>query len=603
MPEFFNFATPPFDRLTTREQEKFGSALDIGYYAKGEVILAPGIAPKHLYILIKGLVHEDRDEETVSFYAAQDSFDAQAITSGISNSRFTAEEESIAYLLPQKLFLELINGNASFAAFFSQKLNDKVVAQNARINRAAVAPLMATPIGRAYLHPPLFIDAEAPMTLAAELMKEKKATSLLVDHKGTIGLLNSARLRDAALVRRLPIDTPVGEVALYEPITAQVEDPLSHALLLMVKHQIKRILVYDGDVPAGILNVTDLLGFISNRTYLSLVRVARAETIDELQEAAHELPELVRTLYENGSRISHITRQVSEANQRIFSKLFELLAPEELQQNSCLVVMGSEGRHEQILRTDQDNALIVRDGFDMQLAHQFAARFSAALSQFGFPPCPGNMMVSSPNWTKEESAFRTTIHDWIHHPREECMIELAAFSDAVEVAGDRALLRRCKDYLQQATASRDAFFSYFANPINSFNVPLDIFHRLIVERGEHDGELDIKKGGIFPIVHGARSLALRHKIFTTNTLRRLRAIQAMGILDADFTDNLVDAYEFLLGLKLSAGLASPAASPEGNNFIRAVDLSKFEKDLLKDSFQLVKEFRNLVSHHFNLGHF
>ncbi|MCG8428386.1 MAG: DUF294 nucleotidyltransferase-like domain-containing protein, partial [Chromatiales bacterium] len=300
------------------------------------------------------------------------------------------------------------------------------------------------------------------------------------------------------------------------------------------------------------------------------------------------------------TRIPVITQLASEINHRLFTKLFEFLAPPELLENSCLIVMGSEGRKEQILHTDQDNALIVRDGFDLEHAHLVGEAFSEALIDFGYPPCPGQMMVNNPKWCKHQSEYKRDIMRWVSQPSEQGMLDLSAFIDAAKVCGDKQLLVETKDYLFDYSASNDKFYSLFARPIDSFDIPLGLFHRLIVEHGEHEGEIDIKKGGIFPIVHGVRSLCLEKGIFKTNTTKRLHALANIGVLDKQFTHDLVDAFEFMLGLKLRAGLNSSDGS---SNFVNASDLHKLEKDLLKDSLALVKELKSLIHHHFKLERF
>ena len=127
---------------------------------------------------------------------------------------------------------------------------------------------------------------------------------------------------------------------------------------------------------------------------------------------------------------------------------------------------------------------------------------------------------------------------------------------------------------------------------------------MIVERGEHSGELDIKKGGLFPVLHGARTLALKFRVAATNTAERLRALCELGLLETRFTEDLVDAYEFMLGLRLkTCATGGNGEELQPSNFVRAGSLTKFETDLLKDSLQLVKEFKTLLAHHFDLGRF
>jgi CBS domain-containing protein len=134
-------------------------------------------------------------------------------------------------------------------------------------------------------------------------------------------------------------------------------------------------------------------------------------------------------------------------------------------------------------------------------------------------------------------------------------------------------------------------------------VPLGIFSSIIVERGEHRDQLDLKKGGIFPIVHGVRALALEHGLAETNTNRRIHQLEELGLFDQEFAKNLAEAYNFLLGLRLQARLAKLQLDQPLDNFIRPFDLSKFERDLLKDALAIVNRFRDLIRYHFNLKMF
>lgn len=596
MPELFNLNSPPFDRLTEKEQEKLVAALDIAYFKEGEVLLKTGSKPTHLYILIKGSVAEIQDGETVAFYTGDDHFDANAIFEGESQSSFHVEEEVVAYQLPEKQFLEIARRNEHFRSFYSENLSQKLMANNDNDN---IADLLSTPIGNAFLNPPITVSATAPLAQAARLMKEYHINTILVEHdNGKTGIVTTSQLRDAALIDAMPIDTPVDDLAVYNTIDTQPDQPLSQAMMLMSKHRIRRVLVRDEENVYGTLEMTDLLSFLTNHTHLVSQEVERATTPDDLKRVVDAIHPLIRVMSRNGTRIPVITQQVTEINQRLFARLFEMLAPAELLENCSLITMGSEGRKEQILRTDQDNALIIRDGFDMAVARQTAEQFSAKLLDFGFPPCPGGMMISNPKWCKHVSDFRNDILSWVTEPSEQGMIDVTALLDSGHVIGDKSLHIKLRDYLFDVSGSNDRFFAQFAKPIEAFEVPLGLFQRLQTESGEHKGELDLKKGGIFPIVHGARSYCLQHRIFKTNTIKRLHALGDQGFLDADFVNDLIDAYEFMLGLKLRAGVTDDDIV--STNFIRPDELHKLEKDLLKDSLALVKEFKGLVKHHFKL---
>ncbi|MCG8428500.1 MAG: cyclic nucleotide-binding domain-containing protein, partial [Chromatiales bacterium] len=155
MPELFDLSNAPFNRLDESEQKKLTSALDIAYYNKGEVLIREGESPSYLFILIKGLVHETRDGETVSYYTTQDNFDAMALFDGQANSSFVVEEEVVTYLLPAKLFLDLARDNQAFASFYNEKLSDKLAAQAQAGSASSMHEMLATPTANAFLNPPM----------------------------------------------------------------------------------------------------------------------------------------------------------------------------------------------------------------------------------------------------------------------------------------------------------------------------------------------------------------------------------------------------------------------------------------------------------------
>jgi CBS domain-containing protein len=279
------------------------------------------------------------------------------------------------------------------------------------------------------------------------------------------------------------------------------------------------------------------------------------------------------------------------------------VAPPELIANSCLIVMGSEGRADQVLRTDQDNGLILRDGFECEGLDEIAQQFTDGLIAIGYPPCPGGVMVSNPAWRRPLSSWREQIRAWITAPDEQALMNIAIFCDAAPVAGDPGLLEAAKGRLFELAGEEKAFCARFAKAIETFDVPLGIFSSIVVERGEHKDQLDLKKGGIFPVVHGVRALALEHRLTETNTCDRIGRLEELALFDREFATNLAEAYSFMLGLRLQARIAKLKLEQPLDDFIRPFELNRFERDLLKDSLVIVNKLRELVRYHFNLKMF
>jgi CBS domain-containing protein len=322
--------------------------------------------------------------------------------------------------------------------------------------------------------------------------------------------------------------------------------------------------------------------------------------VAELGAASVRVDEMVQLLHGSGIRIERITRLVSELNTRLFARLWGLLAPAELQANSCLLVMGSEGRGEQILKTDQDNALLLRDGFRYDGLAALAGQFNAALAQLGYPPCPGEIMLTNPLWRQPLAAFRDTMRGWVYGggggaPPDGPM-HLAIFFDAAAVAGDAALLAEASAHLDRLVAGQTVFLARFAAAADQFQEQGGWLARLTARRDEQP--LDLKKLGTFPIVHGVRALALQYGIHEQGSAARLARLTGQRHIDAALARDLLEALHLLMGIRLTHQLRQRVQGQVASNEVRASELSTLEREPLHDALAIVKSFRQFLRHHF-----
>jgi CBS domain-containing protein len=297
--------------------------------------------------------------------------------------------------------------------------------------------------------------------------------------------------------------------------------------------------------------------------------------------------------------VSSIAKLVKELNARLFERTWQLVAPEDLVSNSCLFVMGSEGRGEQLLKTDQDNGLILRDGYECP--HDLDAicqRFSKALADFGYPECPGGIMIKNPQWRQSAHAFGQMVRRWLLVPSPEGLIALAIFLDAQRVSGDSALLEKVRAEVDQLVSESDALLVRFASAINVFSEGIGWWNLLM--RPDEREPLDLKKAGIFPLVHGVRSFALQQHLRVTGTVERLEGLVVVGKLSRGLADELRHSLHFFMGLRLKAGLTQLELGRPITAGIELDKLSPLERDLLKDALGVVKRFKTLLRHHFHL---
>ena len=612
----------PFSQLPEAELERLAREMTVGHYRAGEMLLKAGERPTCLYIVIDGMVWEvDPDEpapldpaeatpETsnnedrplwcvTSFYAAEDSFDAKALQEGASKRSFRVSEPTRCFRLPRDSFLHIVRSYPEFAKFYDLRISQRLAAQHGAGDLRELSAFTVAKIRDVYIHPPTYVTAETSIHETALAMKANKTNSVLVRCDDEVGIVTATDLREAAIIQRRSLDAPVGTLATYDLIGMELDDFLFNALLRMTHHNINRLVIREGAAIHGILEQIDLLSYLSNHSHLIALQIERAQSRDELKWASRDLVTVIRDLHAKGIKIRYIMQLVSELNKKVLRKLFDLLAPPELLDNSCLLVLGSEGREEQVLKTDQDNALILRDDFSHPDLERITGEFTASLIEFGYPRCPGNIMVSNPYWAKSVAAFKEELFQWIVHPTRDSFLQFAIFCDATAVTGDDNLLRHVKDRMYRLLGDHRSFYSQFAKSTVAFETPLGFFTNFVLEKNRD--ELDIKKGGIFPIVHGVRSLALEYRLPQTNTVDRITTLSQRNLFQPSFGVELIEAFAYLSTLRTQAGLRKIEQGLPQDNYLNPNELNKLERELLRDSFKIVNEFKKFIAYHFKLG--
>ena len=603
MPNAFDFTSSPFDGLDADEQRLVRDAVDIAYFREGETILEPGIEPSHLFVVIKGHVSQFDAGEMVATYGPHDCFDGRSLVTGRASSRFVAAEEVLAYELAKGTVNALISRNATFGALLFSDLSHKLGALAQRHGEREMHALTASQVAQAFLRPAHVVDGGTDIVAVAALMQAQRTSSVLVRDGARLGIFTNTGLQRAIVDGRPLHALAVRELATFKLVSISPDAPLFDALALMIHHQVHRLVVADGDRITGLLEQLDLLSFLSNHSYLITVQILQAQDLNSLGTQAARIGRFVALLYRGGTRVGQIGKLVQALNAKLFERTWQLVAPPGLLAESCLFVMGSEGRGEQLLKTDQDNGLILRDDAKSSEADiaEACQRFSAALREFGYPDCPGGIMVSNPAWRRTSSDFTAVVRNWLLRPDPQGLMALAIFIDAHPVAGDASLLHQVRAEVDRLIAADDALLGRFAAAIDSFPEESGGWWNRLLQIGEQDKQtLDLKKGGIFPIVHGVRSLALAEHVQATGTQARIDALVEAGRLSSDFASDLADSLHLLMGLKLKGGLAELETVGTVSGGVRSDRLSSLERDLLKDALAVVKRFKAIVRNQFHL---
>ena len=616
---------PPFDSLSDTERERLSRDSQIVYLDSLQPL--PDDWVGDFFIVIKGQVYQQQGDELRAILNVGDWFDSRQRTlSGIEPS-FISQQQSLLYRINGQTLSSITEQNSVLNNLLFADLSARVAQQQARLANNESQQLLHQPIESLgqHIRPPQFIEDTASLQAAATAMIRANAKHVLVNshrplsdnerarlreqgvaeadmptHNPTLGIITQTDICHAVSECVDMATTPVVNYTNFDLQMVHIQQDVSEALLTMLDHRVHRLPIVGshGEI-VGILGQTELMNYLTNHSNLIVARIEQAHTIDELQIAVDLIGKYIRHQQKAGMKTYIISRTVQSLNSQIFAKIWQLIVPALTFNNTCLVVMGSEGRGEQIIRNDQDNALIVRDGYHDEHLPQYAEQFNQATAKLGYPLCDGNIMISNPLWRKSLSEFEQQIRKWFTQGDAQSMIWLATLCDAQPISGDRSLFDALREHFQVTyqNYATSNFINRFAKPILQFG---DSSHFWQKFTGTSDNDIDLKKAGIFPIVHGVRTLSLEQGIEVTNTRRRLRELVNQHVLDDTTATNLADALDFFLAKRLEAALTTTDKSAWKVN---PHDLSAMDKDLLKEALAIVKDFKALITLRYRLDIF
>ncbi|MDD9155708.1 putative nucleotidyltransferase substrate binding domain-containing protein [Aliivibrio sp. S4TY2] len=608
MPSELNFSIAPFNTLTANQKEQLTRHVDIAYFRENDIILHQSQSSESLYIIIKGVVEERSNDsgEIYAHYTHDDIFDARSQLEGSVKHCYHALEDTLCHLIPTEVFLSIYHENADFSAYFNGSLAKRKALLTQANQQQNLAEFILTKIDDDTIQTAISVDWNTSLKQVTHLLKEHNIDALFVElnqydprHKRNkyslpIGIITRTDLLHALVLNNHEPNHPVGPIATYPIVSIQKHDYLFNAMTLMTRHHVKRVAVLDSQQLVGMLDMTQVLSLFSTHSHVLTLRIARAQSIEELAIAANSQTQLINTLLNNGIRTRFIMELISTVNEQIIEKAFSLTIPKGLHDHCCLIVMGSEGRGEQILKTDQDNALIIKNGLEWHQVNELMTQFTQTLLQLGYPLCKGNVMVSNPHWVKTEQEWQRYIERMSTEHNGENMMNLAIFSDAQAVAGNRDLLTPLKQSISHQLKDNELALSIFTRPALQFTVPLTLFGNV---KNKKEG-IDIKQGGIFPIVHGIRALALEQGIEKTNTFQRIEELNSRKVLEHSTADNLTEALKLFFKWRLRHQLKN--SQNRVSNYIHIEQLDRTERDLLRHSLHVVKKFKEWLGYHYQI---
>ncbi len=610
----------PFQDLEEAVLTDLAGHVSTETYPQGETILyQDGPASDYLRVIITGSVRvfrraADKEEVPLGTRSAYDTFGFLSLVSGDkSRANVVAIEETTCYLIAKAAVIRLLELHPHFAEYFlSSYLNlyiDKTyneIHKGGLLQHGGDRRLTATAVGDIVVRDAITAARNISIKDAADVMSRNAISSLVIVDAGNkpVGIVTDRDLRDKVLAAgRAPSDC-IQTVMSSGLITVDSREYCFEALLKMIRYGLHHLLVLDNGRLRGVVTNHDLL-ILQGTSPVSLAReIESQQTVDGLVLTSTKINSVVGLLLKEGARAGNITRIITELNDRLQRKVLEItemtLGPPPVAY--CWIIFGSEGRKEQTFRTDQDNAIIYANPAAKEDEPGIARYFNAfanavrdGLVRCGFPVCPADYMASNPLWCQPVRVWKKYFSTWIYTPTPDAVLKSLIFFDFRPLHGEFSLAGEVRDSLNSILEGQMIFLGYMANTIIRNSPPVGFFRSFLVEKeGPHKDHLNLKVKGLALFVDMVRLFALEKGIPETSTLERIAALRSRHTILNEYADELEQAFEFIMLLRIRHQYEQIGAGTEPDNFIDPKTLSNLEKRTLREAFSLISRLQDIL---------
>lgn len=625
---------PPFNLINQEKLRNLARQVRVMYLEPEQVLFSQGnTAHDHFYVVRQGSVRleqqpEGGEKKLVDICDEGDVFGVRALIAKKNYaSTATASEETLVYALPIAIFEPILHETPEVALYFAAGFAAGQPVRSPSVHDVNKARLGLSTISSSQL--PMHLDdvlkidinknliacpPDTSIRLAAQMMSDKDSSFMMVvdTEERPLGIITDTDLRRQVVAGHVAIDAPV-EVIMSAPVITTVPNPaMADALIHMIRHKVKHLCVTtDGTVNSralGVLTEHDLLLAQGNNPAALVAEIRQTHDINSLPAIRDRAEELLLKYLEQEVSISFIARIITEINDAIIVRALQHAEKElgEPPLRYCWLSLGSEGREEQLLRTDQDNALIFEDRHAVlekeaqQYFLELAVMVQEVLMKCGFEKCPANMMASNPQWCQPLHTWKHYFYNWIHEPTEDALMHTSIFYDYRPVYGDFSLSRQLTAYIYDNIQQERIFLPFLAKHALQNPPPLSFFRNFIVERGgEHKDQFDIKLRAMTPLVDAARVLTLDNRIAgENNTFKRFARLAELEPQNADLYREAAMAYEIMMRFRALNGLRNK----NSGRYLNPNQLNKLERQTLRSTFKPISDMQELLQVRFQLNY-
>ncbi len=593
----------PFAQMDERHLESMAAHATVNYFPHGARLLgASDGAPSLYFVIQRGEVSSALPGAThgAALHAGE-SFPLGALVEGrpVVND-YVACGDTFCYEFDKAIFDQLIAESAPFAAYCTRRIahllqESRRQTRTLAIEEAHAQHNMSSLLSTLPRREPVTCAPQAPLRTVLLTMRDRRIGSVVAvdaDNR-VVGILTERDVVDRIALEGRSLDAPLASAMTGEPHTIDESASAFDAALLMARHTIRHLPVTRGGTLVGVVSERDL--FSLQRMGMREVgrAINQATGVEALAAAAANIRSLAKNLLAQGMAVEQLTQLIVALNDRLVARAIDLAASAAgiVQGEFCWIALGSEGRMEQTISTDQDNGLIFTPAPD-QSANAgrarllgFAAQVNQLLARLGFPLCKGDIMAGNPKWCLSLAEWQERFADWLRNPGPDALLNAAIFFDFRALRGNPALADTLRQWLTDEAAQRPAFVRMLAENALGNTPPLNIFGELSAA-----GTVDLKGQGARPFIDAARVLALTGGINATRTTQRLSLAAAHHGVPAE-AEAMIDAFHFVQTLRLQRQFESLEDGGPPNE-IRLATLNELDRRILKEAFRQARKLQS-----------
>ncbi len=606
----------PFDELPEEVLQRTAATIDVRYYKAGERIVEFGEVAEYWHLVRSGAVEVFRRNGTLYNRLTEGGYFGEfgLLRSGRVRFPVVALEDSLIYLIPREVFAELFDQYESFADYV--EVEDRTRLRQAMSRKEDANDLLSATVDTLVGRAAVTLDSTATAREVAQRMSEEGVSSLLIvdDHPDVLGLprlsgiITDRDLRTRLVAPGLAYDTPATEIMSSGVVSVNHNQLVFEAMLVMLRHNVHHLPVLDNLRPVGVVALSDIIRYESRNSLFLVGSIFRQQSQDELATLVPEVRAcFARMVAEDAS--SQMIGSAMAAIGRSFKQRLLELAEAELGPPPvpyCFLALGSMARQEQLLVTDQDNALVLDNRFDPAQHDAYfkalATFVSDGLARCGYSYCTGGVMATNGKWRQPLAAWERTFTDWIERPTPESLLHAGIFFDLDGVWGKTAWANRLRELIARKARGNSRFLACMARNALQRTPPLGFFKDFVVESdGRHTGAINIKRRGTAPLADLIRVHALAIGSESLNSFERLKDIIDATILPLGRGQDLFDALEFISMVRARHQAESLAAGEEPDNSIVPEKLSEFERKSLRDAFLILGNAQKFLKYRYQPG--